>query len=251
VPKLGMPTSLAGKRCLDVGTSDGFWAFEMERRGAAEVVAIDINDPGRYDWPEPRPAHPSRPANVAEGENPGFRLAHETFGSKVKRVDCRIYDLDPNELGQFDFAFMGSLALHLRDPVLAFASVRTMVKPDGQFLSADSISQWLTRTHPRRPTAHMYTRTEPIWWLPNHAAYKRMLVRAGFEILQEGKPYKIPFGKGAERPMRPTDYIKKLRKGSLTWGNIAHEMFVRRQGAPTAWALCRPAVDGAADKANR
>src|ERR1051326_1597538 len=32
--KIGMPPSLAGKRCLDVGTSDGFWAFEMERRGA-------------------------------------------------------------------------------------------------------------------------------------------------------------------------------------------------------------------------
>src|SRR3954452_4256820 len=30
-----------GKRCLDIGTADGFWAFEMERRGAAEVLATD------------------------------------------------------------------------------------------------------------------------------------------------------------------------------------------------------------------
>src|ERR1700730_10047735 len=29
------PASLAGKRCLDVATFDGFWAFEMEKRGAA------------------------------------------------------------------------------------------------------------------------------------------------------------------------------------------------------------------------
>src|SRR5207244_1994191 len=42
---------LTGKRCLDVGTFDGFWAFEMERRGAAEVVAIDVLDPLRWDWP--------------------------------------------------------------------------------------------------------------------------------------------------------------------------------------------------------
>jgi hypothetical protein len=33
------PRQLSGGRCLDVGTFDGFWAFEMERRGAFEVVA--------------------------------------------------------------------------------------------------------------------------------------------------------------------------------------------------------------------
>ncbi len=31
-----------GKRCLDVGTYDGYLAFELERRGAAEVVVTDI-----------------------------------------------------------------------------------------------------------------------------------------------------------------------------------------------------------------
>ena len=43
--------SLIGKRCLDVGTFDGFWALEMERRGADEVVAIDVIDPQEWDWP--------------------------------------------------------------------------------------------------------------------------------------------------------------------------------------------------------
>ena len=42
---------VAGKRCLDVGTYDGFLAFELERRGASEVVAIDIDDHDRWDWP--------------------------------------------------------------------------------------------------------------------------------------------------------------------------------------------------------
>src|SRR6266542_4227201 len=40
-----------GKRCLDVGTYDGFLAFEMERRGAAEVLAVDIDDHSKWDWP--------------------------------------------------------------------------------------------------------------------------------------------------------------------------------------------------------
>src|SRR5215204_594601 len=51
VPQLPMPASLAGRRCLDVGTYDGFWAFEMERRGAEEVVAIDVVDSRRWEWP--------------------------------------------------------------------------------------------------------------------------------------------------------------------------------------------------------
>ncbi len=40
-----IPADLSGKRCLDVATMDGFWAFEMERRGAASVVALDLEDP--------------------------------------------------------------------------------------------------------------------------------------------------------------------------------------------------------------
>lgn len=40
--KFGIPDDLNGLRTLDVGTLDGFWAFEFERRGAKEVVAIDI-----------------------------------------------------------------------------------------------------------------------------------------------------------------------------------------------------------------
>ena len=45
-----LPDDLSGKRCLDVGTYDGFWAFEMERRGG-EVVAIDVDELNAADWP--------------------------------------------------------------------------------------------------------------------------------------------------------------------------------------------------------
>src|SRR6478735_9319868 len=51
VAKVPLPADLTGKRCLDVGTWDGFWAFEMERRGAASVTAIDLDDPQQWDWP--------------------------------------------------------------------------------------------------------------------------------------------------------------------------------------------------------
>ena len=43
-----LPDDLSGVRALDVGTFDGFWAFELERRRAAEVVAAgDVRPAGR------------------------------------------------------------------------------------------------------------------------------------------------------------------------------------------------------------
>ncbi len=52
--RYGLPERLDGMRVLDVGTWDGFWAFEMERRGAAEVVALDLDDERELDWPPRR-----------------------------------------------------------------------------------------------------------------------------------------------------------------------------------------------------
>src|SRR3954451_18820075 len=46
-----IPADLSGLRCLDVATMDGYWAFEMERRGAASVTALDLEDPEELDWP--------------------------------------------------------------------------------------------------------------------------------------------------------------------------------------------------------
>jgi tRNA (mo5U34)-methyltransferase len=39
VSRYGLPERMDGMRALDGGTWDGFWAFEIERRGA-EVVAL-------------------------------------------------------------------------------------------------------------------------------------------------------------------------------------------------------------------
>ena len=78
-------------RVLDIGTWDGFWSFEMERRGAAEVVALDLDDERDLDWPPRR-----RPATFPERmRGDGFRLAKEVLGSGVQRVVCNLYDADP------------------------------------------------------------------------------------------------------------------------------------------------------------
>src|SRR5437660_4420517 len=76
-----------GKRCLDIGTYDGFLAFEMERRGAAEVIAIDIPNHLDWDWPPDVRAHGDE--NLAKLAGPekggGVTVAKEALGSKVER----------------------------------------------------------------------------------------------------------------------------------------------------------------------
>src|SRR5689334_19498989 len=59
------PERLDGKRVLDVGASTGFFAYEFERRGAAEVVAIELPSWTDHDW-TPRQLRELRARAAAE-----------------------------------------------------------------------------------------------------------------------------------------------------------------------------------------
>jgi tRNA (mo5U34)-methyltransferase len=193
LPSSGMPERLDGKRCLDVGTCDGFWAFEMERRGAAEVVGIDLDDPVLRDWPDLGISEAVRGAG-ADRSKRTFALAAEAIGSKVERRLVSIYDVSPELLGTFDFVFIGSLLLHLRDPVGALMAVRSVC--EGELLSMDAVSPSLTRAMPTRPVASLSRRPEPRWWTCNRIGLATMVERAGFEPQSVSKMYYLPFGKG-------------------------------------------------------
>src|SRR5204862_6898705 len=83
VDRLPWPDSLAGMRCLDVGSRDGFYAFEMERRGAAEVVSLEVDDPSAYHLPEPGPGAGAAAA-VGEAGRCAFEAARGARGSRVR-----------------------------------------------------------------------------------------------------------------------------------------------------------------------
>jgi tRNA (mo5U34)-methyltransferase len=231
--RIPFPESLAGQRCLDVGTSDGFWAFEMERRGASEVIAVDVGDAAHYDWPEPRPEVARLPAKPNQGANAGFEIAHAALGSNVEWTEMSVYEISPERLGEFDFVFMGSLMLHLRDPVQALRAVRSVVR--GEFLSADSISLATTVTHPRIAAASLGADGEPRWWTPNLVAYRRLLAAAGLRITRAGGIYLMPFGKGFAMPRLFRD--RGLR--GLRPSEVFFRLVVARMGAPGSWALCQ------------
>lgn len=207
---------IKGKRCLDVGTFDGFWAFEMERRGASEVYAVDVDDPMSYDWPEI--LSPRRLGRVLEGYDHGdtgqrFEFVHSVLGSGVQRRICSIYDLDPDEIGTFDVVFCSSLLLHLRDPMAALAALRRVCT--GHLMTNDPIDLQQTLISPRRPAAHFDGVDRLQWWTPNPAGHVRMLQSAGFEVLRRARPVVMPY---RERPTArgPRDVIRRGAHRLLT-----------------------------------
>ena len=231
VAKVPLPARLDGKRCLDVGTWDGFWAFELERRGAATVTAIDIEDPDRWDWPAHTrigSANADRMAYLREFKSgaSSFALAKEALGSSVQRVDTSVYDLDPEVHGQFDFAFLGSLLLHLRDPVRALDRVRSVIAPGGEVVFAETIELLPTLLRPRTPTARLEGLDQSWWWQPNAAAFRRMVRSAGFTITEKTGVYFLPTG--AAHPQPP---VVKMLPGLRSAGG-REKLVIRLKGIP-------------------
>jgi tRNA (mo5U34)-methyltransferase len=94
---------LRGKRVLDIGAWDGWFSFEMERRGA-EVTAIDV-------W-----------------DNPRFREMRALLGSRVEYLRMDVYDLDPARMGQFDIVLFMGVLYHLKHPLLALERVCSVTR---------------------------------------------------------------------------------------------------------------------------
>ena len=191
VPMYGLPDSLEGKRVLEIGTWDGFWAFELEKRGAAEVVAIDLDDERDLDWP-PRRRTPN--TDLVRGE--GFRMAKELFDSKVERVVRSVYHAVPGDLGTFDLVFCGSVILHLRDQLLALERIANLVKPGGQFITAEEYEP-VTDLVPF-PVARFRGNRDSavVFWVPSRKAWREMLWYAGFDRVEEHKRFTMHSTKG-------------------------------------------------------
>jgi tRNA (mo5U34)-methyltransferase len=194
-PKV-LPADLRGRRALDVGTYDGFWAFEMERRGA-EVVAIDVEEAHDAEWPPHRRKELRAAADRLGVElGLGFRLAADALGSRARRVACDVRSLDAAAIGgPVDLAFCGALLLHLRDPVGALERIRSVLVPGGILVLLEPVLVGASLL--RRP----YARFQPAerafnWWVPNEPALRAWLEVAGFAATRRRGLHRPPAREG-------------------------------------------------------
>jgi tRNA (mo5U34)-methyltransferase len=172
-----LPEDLRGKTVLDIGCNAGFYAFEMKRRGASRVVAID-----------------SSPRYLAQA-----RLAARVLGIDVELRELDVYRVA--ELGErFDLVVFMGVLYHLRHPLLAldllydhvvgdrllFQSMQRgteAVAPVAHDYGFRETSIFERHGHPAMYfVEHRYAGDWTNWWIPNRACVEAMLRSAGFVI---------------------------------------------------------------------
>jgi tRNA (mo5U34)-methyltransferase len=190
VERYELPADLTGQRVLEVGTFEGFWAFELERRGA-DVTALDIDRIQELDWP-PR----MRPEDDGQrGE--GFELVRAARGSSVRRVGSSIYEATPDSLGgTFDVVFCGSVLIHLRDPMLALERMAALCH--GRLILAEEYSRRFALLPFRNLVEFRGESPSMVWWRPSPRAWLSMVAVAGFEDPQIRGRFSIPFREGGK-----------------------------------------------------
>ena len=151
--RLGFPADCTGLRVLDVGTADGFFAFEAERRGA-DVTALDIRPPDQN----------------------GFAIAARALGSRVVYQQRCVYDVRPERDGRFDVVLFLGVLYHLRHPLLALDRMRQVVTDGGRMLiDTHSIERGLcdNRLRVDPATTGVTARPLALWqtWVDHRTAY--------------------------------------------------------------------------------
>jgi tRNA (mo5U34)-methyltransferase len=157
IAQFPIPQDLTGKRVLDIGAWDGWFSFEMERRGA-RVLAID------------------------NAKRTRFLKAREILGSKVDYQIADICRVTARDLGRFDIVLFFGVLYHLKHPMRALetvcdlstdlALVESFVTDDGSQPAAP-------------PVMEFYETTELLgqfdnWVGPNTSCLLAMCRTAGF-----------------------------------------------------------------------
>jgi tRNA (mo5U34)-methyltransferase len=167
------------KKILDIGCWEGHWSFEAERRGAAEVYATD------YLVGDPRAEFSERGLK----ELPTFRLAHSILNSKVSyHPDVSVYHIDRLGVADFDVILFCGVYYHLKNPLLALAKLRQVMKDDGIIIVEGAIVDG-----PKEASARFYYREllgdDPSnWWVPTISCLRQWIECSFFEPVSEHGP---------------------------------------------------------------
>ncbi len=189
----GFPDSMKGMKVLDIGTASGWFSFYFEQLGA-DVTSVDARGScdfdvkGTYKYPplvskKPKPDRIDPNGNQIydydSTANSSFWIMRELLKSKVKFVNSRVYDISPKLFNEkkFDLVFMGSILLHLRDPIGALMAARSVCN-DRLIATTPFMQQFNKDSDPHMMS--LIKSDKVSWWLPNIPCYRQWFLNAGF-----------------------------------------------------------------------
>ena len=172
LPFFGLPQDMRGLRVLDIGHAEGFFSFEAERRGAAEVVGIE-----------------TYPAMIRN-----FNICRTALGSSAQSFRASVYELDPKTFGTFDLVFFFGVLYHLRHPLLALEKIHSVCT--GTLLMQTATSGDVSEApkaefHPfgvQSGPADNPCHDPTCFWFPNIACCVAMLAHVGFQEIERLSP---------------------------------------------------------------
>jgi tRNA (mo5U34)-methyltransferase len=167
VDMMGFPESFAGKTVLDVGSYDGYFAFEAERRGAARVLATDWQC-----W------------NLeGMGDGMGFDIAHAALRSGVEKKPIGVEDISPQEVGVFDVVLFLGVLYHAQDPMRYLRNVLSVCRETlilETLFDGDDYDRPMMVFYPKDSLGGDPSN----FWGPNTACVEAMLYEVGFSRVE-------------------------------------------------------------------
>ena len=198
--RLGLPRVCTGLRALDVGCRDGFFAFELERRGA-RVVGLDYADPTAT----------------------GFSIAAEALNSRVEYRVENVYDLDPGRHGLFDLVLFLGVLYHLRNPMLALDRVRGVTRPGGLVFVETQISRETGTAEAELPVWRYFPRDalhgdQTNKWVPNLSGLRAVLEDCQLLVEEVEATHDRAALRARGFANKRLEYYRKLDAGAGIWG---------------------------------
>jgi tRNA (mo5U34)-methyltransferase len=173
-----LPDDLTGKRVLDVGTFDGFYAFLAEQRGATRVVAVD-NEQYKH-WVA------ARWGIQLEGAE-GFNAIHGLLDSAVvyRKIDAmELERLDET----FDFVYCFGILHRVENPLGLLRVLLGTTAPGGTVL----VETYGIRAEHRDGPAirvsdpgEVYAGDDFVYWGFNDTGLERLARIAGFSRAEQ------------------------------------------------------------------
>ena len=168
LPHFGLHADMTGKRVLDIGNAEGFFSFEAERRGAAEVIGIENYPPMARK----------------------FEICRAALGSRARTYMASVYDLSPTTFGTFDLVMFFGVLYHLRHPILALQKIASVCTGTVlmQTATCADTSEKPMEVHPFgiiSGPADKPERDPTCFWFPNFACCIAMLQHAGFHDVEQ------------------------------------------------------------------